>query len=167
MYGFTEWLGTSQFTVRLPALLGAALYIGAVYRLCRLLGASLFVQVTLFVCLVFNPFIFDFLVAARGYSLALAFMMWAIVYFAEQYVQESGWVLMACAVSSACAGLSVDANFSFAFVDLATMTAILAVRLVQAPDPMVPRADGVCASRRGRLWRSFPATRYSIGTRKS
>ena len=55
MYGFTEWLGTSQFTVRLPALLGAALYIAAVYRLCRLLGASLLVQVTLFLCMVFNP----------------------------------------------------------------------------------------------------------------
>ena len=125
MYGFTEWLGTSQFTVRLPALLGAALYLGAVYRLCRFLGTSLFVQLTLFVCLVFNPFIFDHLVAARGYGLALAFMMWAIVYFAEQYVQENGWLLTACAVSSACAGLSLGANFSFAFVDLATMTAIL------------------------------------------
>ena len=44
----------------------------AAYRLCRLLGASLFVQLTVFVCLVFNPFIFDHLVAARGYGLALA-----------------------------------------------------------------------------------------------
>lgn len=125
MYGFTQWLGLSHFTVRLPALVGAALYIAAAYRLCRLLGASLFVQLIVFVCLVFNPFVFDHLVAARGYGLALAFLMWAIVYFAEQYLQEDGWVPTACAVSSACAGLSVDANFSFAFVDLATMTAIL------------------------------------------
>jgi len=137
MYGFTEWLGASQFTVRLPALLGAALYMGAVYRLCRLLGASLFVQATLFVCLVFNPFIFDFLVAARGYSLALAFMMWAIVYFTEQYLQENGWLLMACAVSSACAGVSIGANFSFAFADLCTMTAILVFAWYRRPSQWI------------------------------
>src|SRR4051812_14312489 len=76
MYGFTRALGVSQFTVRLPALIGAAFYISASYRLCRLLRTSLLVQLTLLVCLVFNPFIFDFLVAARGYSLALGFLMW-------------------------------------------------------------------------------------------
>jgi hypothetical protein len=125
MYGFTQWLGLSQFTVRLPALIGAALYIAAAYRLCRLLRASLFVQWTIFVCLVFNPFIFDYLVAARGYGLALAFLMWAMVYFAEQFLDERGWLVTACAVSSACSGMSVNANLSFAFVNLATMSAIL------------------------------------------
>lgn len=134
MYGFTERLGLSQFTARMPALLGAALYIAAVYRLCRLLGASLWVQFTVFVCLVFNPFIFDHLVAARGYGLALAFLMWAIVYFAEQYVGDEGWLLTACVVSSMCAGLSVDANFSFAFVNAATMTAILLFAWYKRPN---------------------------------
>ena len=84
MYGFTRVFGVSQFTARLPALIGAGLYIGAAYRLCRLLRASQFVQVTVFVCLVFNPFIFDYLVAARGYGLASGFLMWALVYFATQ-----------------------------------------------------------------------------------
>jgi len=134
MYGFTEWLGTSQFTVRLPALLGAALYIAAVYRLCRLLGASLLVQVTLFLCMVFNPFIFDFLVAARGYGLALGFLMWAMVYFTEQYIQKEGWILTACVVSSACAGLSIGANFSFAFADVCTMTAIFLFAWYKRPN---------------------------------
>jgi hypothetical protein len=123
MYGFTRLLGLSQFTARLPALIGAAFYITAAYRLCRLLGASLWVQLTLFVCLVFNPFIFDYLVAARGYGLALGFLMWAIVYSAEAHLQGTS-LLAACAVSSLCSGLSVDANFSFAFVNLAAMTAI-------------------------------------------
>ena len=120
MYGFTRVLGVSQFTARLPALMGAALYITACYRLCRLLGASLFVQLTVFVCLVFNPFIFDYLVAARGYGLALGFLMWALVYSAEE-----GFTIAACAVASACAGMSVNANLSFAFVNLAAMAVIL------------------------------------------
>jgi hypothetical protein len=124
MYAFTKVLGVSQFTVRLPALIGAAFYIAAAYRLCRLLGTSLLVQLPLFVCLVFSPFIFDYLVAARGYSLALGFLMWSIVFFAESYVYE-GPLFLACAVSSACAGMSVNANFSFALVNLATMIVIL------------------------------------------
>jgi hypothetical protein len=124
MYGSTKLFGVSQFTARLPALVGAALYIAAVYRLCGLLGQSLFVRATVFVCMVVNPFIFDHLVAARGYGLALAFLMWAIVYFAEARFEER-YLVFACAVSSACAGLSVDANLSFAFVAAVTMSAIL------------------------------------------
>jgi len=120
MYGFTRVLGLSQFTVRLPALLGAALYIAGCYRLCRLLGASLFAQSLVFVCLVFNPFVFDYLVAARGYGLAIGFLMWAIVYPLEQDLTA-----VSCAIASACAAMSVNANFSFAFVNLAAMTAIL------------------------------------------
>lgn len=120
MYPFTRILGVSQFTVRLPALIGAAFYIAAAYRLCRLLKTSLLVQVTLLVCLVFNPFIFDYLVAARGYSLALGFLMWAMV-----YSMEERFTVAACAVSSVCAGMSVNSNLSFAFVNLAAMTAIL------------------------------------------
>ena len=133
MYGFTKMFGLSQFTARLPALLGAAFYITASYRLCRLLGASLFVQLTVFVCLVFNPFIFDYLVAARGYGLALGFLMWAMVYSAESQKQDS-FLVVACAVSSACAGMSVNANFSFAFVNLAAMLAILLGAWYRRPD---------------------------------
>ena len=124
MYGFIKVFGLSHFTARLPALLGTAFYIAASYRLCRLLGASLLVQVTVFVGLVFNPFIFDYLVAARGYSLALGFLLWSIVFFAESYVNQRS-LFVACAVSSACAGMSVNTNFSFAFVNLATMAVIL------------------------------------------
>ncbi len=35
MYGLTKVFGLSQFTVRLPALMGAAFYISAAYRWCR------------------------------------------------------------------------------------------------------------------------------------
>ena len=125
MYMCTKLLGVSQFTVRLPALIGAVLYITAAYRLCRLVGGPLIFQVVLLVCLVYNPFIFDYLVAARGYGLALGFLLWAIVYSAEWHLHQRGSLFFACAVSSTCAGLSIDSNFSFAFVNLVTMTAIL------------------------------------------
>lgn len=114
-------------------MIGTAFYITAAYRLCRLLGTSVFVQLTLFVCLVFNPFIFDYLVAARGYGLALGFLMWAMVY--PVWRRES--LVAACAVSSLCAGLSVDANFSFAVVDLTAMTAILLYAWPQRPNQRI------------------------------
>jgi len=136
MYGFTKLLGLSQFTARLPALIGAALYIGAAYRLCRLLTTSLLLQLTIFVCLVFNPFVFDHLVAARGYGLALAFLMWAMVYFAESYLRQYPLVA-ACAVSSLCAGMSVNANFSFAFVNAVLIGAIFLGARYQRPSEWV------------------------------
>lgn len=143
MYGFTRVLGLSQFTARLPALIGAVLYVSAAYRLCRLLGASLFVQVTVFVCLVFNPFIFDHLVAARGYGMALGFLMWELVSFAESNLQ-GGPLVAACAISSACAGMSVSANFSFAFVNLSAMLAILLAAWYQRPKEKI-RLLAACA----------------------
>jgi hypothetical protein len=136
MYGFTKLLGISQFTTRLPALIGAALYIGAAYRLCRLLTTALLVQLTVFVCLVFNPFVFDHLVAARGYGLALAFLMWAMVYSAESYLRQYPLVV-ACAVSSLCAGMSVNANFSFAFVNAVLMVAIFLCARYQRPSEWI------------------------------
>ena len=75
---FTSVFGLSHITVRAPALIGAALYIAAAYCFCKLIARDLTLQWPLFVCLVYNPFIFDFLVAARGYSLAMAFLMGAI-----------------------------------------------------------------------------------------
>ena len=148
MYAFTRVLGLSQFTARLPALIGAALYIGAAYRFCKLLGVSLFVQVTVFVCLVFNPFIFDYLVAARGYGLASAFLMWELVTWASAYSDKSDTqgasLVLACAISSACAGMSVSANFSFAFVNLAAMLVILLSVCYQRPKEKV-RLLAACA----------------------
>jgi hypothetical protein len=128
MWLFTQTFGTSELTVRLPALIGAALYITASYRVCRLLSPSLTLQLALFVCLVYNPFIFDYLVVARGYALALGFLMWAVVAPASWFLNDAAdrpcSLATACAVSSACIGLSVAANFAFAFVDFVTIILI-------------------------------------------
>jgi hypothetical protein len=78
------WLfGASEWSLRVPALIGAALYFAAVYRLSvrrfqTSLGAVLGVAL-----LTLNPLILDFMVAARGYSLALALWLWAFVLLLE------------------------------------------------------------------------------------
>src|SRR5260370_28769177 len=70
---FTSVFGVSHLSVRAPALLGAALYIGAAYLLCREAAPCLRVQWPVCLCLVYNPLVFDHPLTRRGYSLARGF----------------------------------------------------------------------------------------------
>ena len=112
----TSAFGVSEFTVRLPALLGAVIYIGAAYALCRMLAKSAWVAWPLFVCLVYNPFVMDYLAAARGYSLALGFLTAALALAASLQVEGAARLrpLATCAAISVCAALSFAAHFAFA-----------------------------------------------------
>ena len=121
---FTSVFGSSHLTVRSGALVGAAVYISAAYLLCRLISRDFLLRWCLFVCLVFNPMVFDFLVAARGYGLAMAFLACAIGVVAASKREEAKWprsLVTACGLSSACAALSFVSNFSFALVDAAAV----------------------------------------------
>ena len=115
MWMTTHAFGLSSLTARMPALLGAGLYIAACYFLCRNMTDRFSLQFPLFVCLIFNPFILDFMVAARGYSLANAFLLIAIAIPMCDRLE----LRAACVMASLALGLSFAANFSFAFVDLA------------------------------------------------
>jgi hypothetical protein len=123
----TTIFGLSTIAVRMPALIGAAVYICAVYYLVRLIAPERLMQLALFVCLVYNPFVMDYLVAARGYSLALAFLMAAIAIGAHALAplaDPPDRPYRACVLCSLSVALSFCANFSFAFVD-ATALALL------------------------------------------
>jgi hypothetical protein len=145
----TRILGVSQFTLRLPALFGAAIYLWAVVRLCRLLTPRWAVQALVFTGLVFNPLVADFLAAARGYGLASAFLLLGIVYAAERIYREGHQRSLAlCVIPSVCFGLSFSANFSFAFVAAASMAAVFlgAWRMRSAPLPKLLAASAVPAA---------------------
>jgi hypothetical protein len=109
----TGLFGVSHFTVRLPALLAAALFLYAAVRLCRTLSGDWRVQWPLLVCLAFNPFTGDFLAAARGYGMALAFLLLALPPLARAGAPAPREI----AASSAWLALSFTASFSFAIVD--------------------------------------------------
>jgi hypothetical protein len=120
----THLFGLSVFTVRIPALLGACLYTAVAYFLCRALTKSFALQFATFICLVYNPLILDFFAAARGYSLATAFLLaaLAIPVWHQQAGRKS--VRSSAALASAAIGLSFAANFSFAYVDAFALLAI-------------------------------------------
>ncbi len=119
-------LGVSEFTLRLPALGGAVWYLTVVVRLCyRLFGPSprLLLGVGL---LTLNPLVFDFLSAARGYGLALAFFVWALE-------QMWLWTDAPCEKrayrASVGLALSVASNLTFAFPSVPVALLFLAALL--------------------------------------
>ncbi len=113
----TRLFGVSDFFARLPALLGGALYISACYRFCRRLEGGAVLRWSALVCLIYSPFIMDYLVAARGYGLALGFLMTALV---ADCATVSG-----CVLASTALGLCFASNFSFAFVCAAVGASLL------------------------------------------
>jgi hypothetical protein len=124
MWIATHAFGPSNIAVRTPAMLGAALYVLVCYFLCKSITNKFSLRLALFICLTYNPFIFDFMVAARGYSLALAFLLAAIAAPVWNRVHGRPSLLISCTMASLALGLSFTANFSFAFVDLAAFLAI-------------------------------------------
>jgi len=134
MRGFVTLFGLHHLTVRGPALVGAAIDIASAYALCRMISEEWKVRLPLFVCLVYNPFVFDFFVAARGYGLASAFLLAAIATAAGSLrTAPPRRVIFACAAASAMVGLSFTANFSFAFADASVMLMIAAWAILGAP----------------------------------
>jgi mannosyltransferase len=79
----TDTLGVTELTLRLPTLLGAALYATSAFVLCRRLTDDRIVAALASAAMTLNPFVLDFLVAARGYGLALGFLLMALVMLAR------------------------------------------------------------------------------------
>ena len=128
---FTWAFGLSPFTLRLPALIGAAIYLITAVRLCKLLTDSSSLMIPLLLCFCFNPFVMDHLVAARGYSLALAFLTAGLYIVLKTIGQDgscstvSASVYRDCVYASMFLALSFNANFSFAYVDAVSMMIFL------------------------------------------
>jgi hypothetical protein len=120
----TSIFGASAITLRLPALIGAALYIGAVYCLVRLISGRRLLPWALFVCLTCSPFVMDYLVAARGYGLASAFLLWMVVIAARHQARDpearAVELRRTCVLISIAGALCLSANFSFAIADALT-----------------------------------------------
>ena len=115
--------GLSQFTVRLPALLGAAVYLFAAGSIVQRIARNR--QLLGFAILTLNPFFLDYLIAARGYALALGFLAAAIALSLKILEEEEKTNLRAAAAISVCAAFAIAANFSFAFTIISTIAAFL------------------------------------------
>lgn len=124
----TRALGLSQFTVRLTSMLGAAIYLLAAISIALRIAPQR--RLLAFAILTLNPFVLDYLIAARGYSLALGFLA-AIVALAMTILdvppRELRVALLTGAQMSVCAALALIANFSFAFALACTVGSFLLI----------------------------------------
>lgn len=110
--GFVETMGLREITLRMPALIGAALYTIGAYKVLRLFCRGWVFPGGL-VLLLGNPFLVDFLSLSRGYALGLGCMMWG-VYFLVLRVTEPGqneFRHSLCAMT--CFAVAALANLSF------------------------------------------------------
>ena len=108
--------GSSELALRLPALLGAALCLLALRRLARRACGDGPLHLLALVLLAANPLVLDLLVAARGYGLALALLLWAAIVLLEALDADAAGASRPAAWwrASLLLGLCVTANLAFA-----------------------------------------------------
>ncbi len=117
-------LGRGEWVIRLPSLIAALFYFGAVWRLSRRLLGDGWQFLAAVVVLTANPLILDHMSLARGYGLALALFAWAFCHLLDaasdrdpQRINAAGYLL----------GLSVAANLTFAVAAVALGICFVAV----------------------------------------
>ena len=74
----TTLFGDSALAMRLPTVLAGAWFFWTVFRLCELVFGGEWLFLLGCAVLSLNPILLDFLVAARGYGLAMAGLFWAL-----------------------------------------------------------------------------------------
>ena len=137
----TTVFGVNHLSIRLPALLGCAGYLFGCLRLCRVVFTRPASRLVVYLALTCNPFILDYLIAARGYGLALACLVFQVLCGLHIMVKARleraphfGGYLYGCSVFSA---LGFAANFSFAIVFTVAL--------------MIPLAAALCRQRTIRI----------------
>jgi len=112
--------GNSAFSLRLPSVAAGGLFFVSVYRLCRIAFRSapwLFLAGVLVTA--GNPLVLDFMVAARGYGLALALFTYALLQVVICIVRDdsrtpSGFWHGTLVKAGLATSLSVTANHTLA-----------------------------------------------------
>jgi len=98
--------------MRIPSLLGGLFYMVTVLRLCRYVFGDGWFSLLSFALLSMSPAVLDYMSAARGYGLALAFFFWALLHMVIYRVERRQGSLAKAAVGLA---LSVASNLTFVF----------------------------------------------------
>ena len=145
MWLSTHAFGPSIVAIRAPALLGAASYIGICTFLCWSITDRFSLRLAVLVCLTYNPLVFDYMVAARGYGLANALLLAAIAVPVWHRVRSRPSLRQSCVLASLALGLSFSANYSFAFAGLAAFLAVTAWAIRRREGDSAVRIVALCA----------------------
>lgn len=153
--------GLSEFSLRIPSLLGGLLYFYSIYQISALLFGESFLFLLCVALLSLNPFLLDYLSCARGYAAGLGFLFFAIyqsmLYLSETWnsrnAQRPARLLNKIGIAT---GLSVGCNVVMIFPCAAFTTAFLAIVLADgvtarmAPEEKASRMDNQKKKKDGR-----------------
>ncbi len=92
--------GVGELALRLPSLIAGFFLTLGIYRVLRITVDSALMRWTALAALSLHPLLLDFSIAARGYGLSLAFLVWAIYFVLRSRYASSGVML----------GLALSAN---------------------------------------------------------
>lgn len=121
-----RWFGLSEFSLRLPILLCGLLYLGTAFALARYVFGRGWVMAAAVAVLTLNPFLLDFLSAARGYGPGVALFLWAFYEVVRHFGDGRPWRLYGAGVAL---GLAVAMNLVFAFPALALGIVVFAAAI--------------------------------------
>ncbi len=149
---FVDVFGPSHLSLRAGAITGAVVYIAAMVICCRLVAKGSALQWVLFVCATLNPFVLDYLIAARGYGLAVAFLMagLAIPTLVLLRVEPPGLrsIVRTCAISSVCGALAVASNMGIALVVVMALLMVFLWSCLRIRESVPSRRDWLKAAAR-------------------
>lgn len=115
--------GLSELSIRLPALLGHALYLAGIYKLLDIFLKK-HVLIAGLVILAFNPFFLELFATGRGYALALGLSVWGI-YFLLRFMQHERGNAADIRWGFALLALAATGSFSFLHLFLAAFLWLL------------------------------------------
>ena len=135
----TTFFGDSEFAMRLPSVLAGAWFFWTVFQLCALLFSDGWFFLLGFAVLTLNPILLDFLVAARGYGLAMAGLFWALFQMLAWFDDRQRGIgadvlrkrLWKAAIGSA---VAVAANFTL-LMPVSLLALAFCVLLLKKPEP--------------------------------
>jgi len=162
-------LGVSEFTMRLPSLLGGALYLAMALLISRYLAGDGWLMLLSAAFLTLNPFLLDFLSAARGYGLALGLWLLGLHQLLRYVCDESARPerkprLKRLYLAALATGSAVAANLTVVFPIVAvtlTLLAALAVYRKPAQEAPTPTRKKQKRARRSEPWVS-PAAEAAL-----
>jgi hypothetical protein len=137
--------GYAELALRLPTIAAALLYFWSVRRAVLFTFGETLWAVLAAALLSLNPLLLDFLVAARGYGLALALFFFGLteVLLAVSPQPAERNRRKGLALGGAAVGLSVAANLTFLFpVAGAALVTLLLLRKTPGPTPTAARRAG-------------------------
>jgi hypothetical protein len=128
-------LGLSEFTLRLVSVAAGFVLMMGIYRVLKDAETPVALRWATLLAIGPHPLLLDFCVAARGYSLALACLIWAIVFSMRGHDVATGLLL----------GLGMSANLAVALPALGLLLSRIALSRDAIPKRTVAQLKaGAC-----------------------